>query len=121
MRYAFKPRMLLAGATVLAPLAGFTAAAVPAGAQDWNIPPNITYTHFPECVTHMNPYLTGYGTMTCEGLYKVNRRNYKFTEDNTNSCPVLGKLQRITLDYVLNPADGGVTWTKVLAGFSMHW
>jgi hypothetical protein len=121
MRYAFKTRMLLAGAAVMATLAGFAATAVPASAQDWNIPRNITYPHFPECDTHMNPYLAGYGTMTCEGIYRVNRSNYKFTEDNTNSCPAVGKWQRITLYYVLNPADGGVTWTKVLAGFSMHW
>jgi hypothetical protein len=33
----------------------------------------------------------------------------------------MGKLQRITLDYVLSPASGGVTTTRVLAGFSMHW
>jgi hypothetical protein len=59
--------------------------------------------------------------MTCKGEYKVNRENYKFTQDNMHSCPRLGNLQRITLDYVLNPASGGVTTTKVLAGFAMHW
>ena len=121
MRHTFTARLLLAGTTVMAVVAGFAATAIPASAQNWNIPGNIRYPFFPECDTHMSPFYPGYGTMTCKGEYRVNRGNYMFTQDNTHSCPVMGKLQRITLDYVLNPADGGVTTTRVLAGFSMHW
>lgn len=121
MKRASKTRVLLAAAAAMAALGGSAATAVPASAQDWNIPHNIHYPSFPECHTHMSPFQSGYGTMTCKGEYRVNRGNYKFTEENTNSCPAVGKWQRITLYYVLNPADGGVTWTKVLAGFSMHW
>jgi hypothetical protein len=122
MRGTTTTRMLVTGAAVVTALAGFTAAAAPAdAAANWNIPKNIRYPFYPECDTHMSPYQKGYGTMTCKGEYTVNSSNYKFTEDNTHACPVRGKLQRITLDYVLNPAEGGVTTTKVLAGFSMHW
>lgn len=35
--------------------------------------------------------------------------------------PAPGVLQRITLDYVLNPASGSVTTIKTLADFAMHW
>jgi hypothetical protein len=68
-----------------------------------------------------DPPEAGYGTQTCKGEYTVNKSNYMFTQDNTRVCPAVGKVQRITLDYVLNPASGGVTTTRVLAGFSMHW
>jgi hypothetical protein len=121
VKHLFTARLLLAGTTVMAALGGLAATAVPASAQNWNIPHNIRYPFFPECNRHRSPFEPGYGTMTCKGEYKVNRGNYMFTQDNTHSCPVMGKLQRITLYYVLNPADGGVTTTKVLAGFSMHW
>jgi hypothetical protein len=121
MKRAFVTRLLLAGTIAVAALVGSVAATVPAHAANWNIPSNIKYPFYPECNTHMNAFEPGYGTMTCKGEYKVNRGNYIFTQDNTHSCPRLGKEQRITLDYVLNPASGGVTTTKVLAGFSMHW
>ena len=122
MRHMFTARLLLlAGTTVMAALGGLAATTVPASAQNWHIPHNIRYPFFPECSTHMSPFGPGYGTMTCKGEYKVNRGNYMFTQDNTHSCPAMGKLQRITLYYVLNPADGGVTTTKVLAGFRMRW
>jgi len=121
MKHAFAARLLLAGTAAIAALGGTAAAAAPASAANWNIPRSITYPFFPECNTHMNPFYPGYGTMSCKGEYRVNRGNYLFTQDNTHSCPVIGKVQRITLDYVLNPASGGVTTTKVLAGFSMHW
>jgi hypothetical protein len=121
MGRTFTTRLLLAGTTAVAALAGSAAAAIPASAANWHIPGNIRYPFFPECDTHMSPFYPGYGTMTCKGEYRVNRGNYMFTQDNTHSCPVAGKLQRITLYYVLNPANGGVTTTKVLAGFSMHW
>jgi hypothetical protein len=114
-------RLVLAGAIAAATLAGTAAVAVPASAANWNIPGNIRYPFFPQCNTHMNPYYPGYGTMTCKGEYRVNRGNYRFTQDNTGACPAMGKNQRITLDYVLNPASGGVTTTRTLAGFSMHW
>lgn len=121
MKLGFTARLLLAGTTAVAALAGSGLAAGPASAANWNIPRNIRYPFYPECATHMSPVYPGYGTMTCKGEYKVNRSNYLFTQDNTHSCPAMGKLQRITLDYVLNPASGGVTTTRVLAGFSMHW
>lgn len=115
-------RMLLTVAVAVVALAGAAATAAPAEAADWNIPwKSIHYPFFPECNTHMSPYYSGYGTQTCKGYYIVNRRNYKFTEDNIHMCPALGKRQNITLDYVLNPAEGGVTSTRVFAGFSMHW
>jgi hypothetical protein len=121
MRRVLTTRLLLAGATAVAALAGSAAAAAPASAANSNIPGNIRYPFFPECDTHMSLFYPGYGTMTCKGEYQVNRGNYMFTQDNTHSCPAMGKLQRITLDYVLNPANGGVTTKKALAGFSMHW
>lgn len=121
MKRTFTTRLLLAGTTVMAALGGLAATAVPASAQNWNIPHNIHYPYSPQCNTHMSPFEPGYGTRTCKGEYKVNRGNDMFTQDNTHSCPVMGKVQRITLYYVLNPADGGVTTTRVLAGFSMHW
>ncbi len=121
MQLTTKARIVLAGVALMAALAGTELAAAPANAANWNIPSNIRYPFFPECNTHMSPYDAGYGTQTCKGEYIVNRSNYIFTQDNTRVCPALGKLQRITLDYVLNPASGGVTTTKVLAGFSMHW
>lgn len=114
-------RLLAGGATAVAALTGLAGTAVPASAANWNIPSNIRYPFYPECNTHMSAFESGYGTMTCKGEYTVNRKNYMFTQDNTHRCPVLGTVQRITLDYVLNPANGGVTTTKVLAGFSMHW
>jgi hypothetical protein len=114
--------MLLTAATVMAALAGAAATAGPAEAANWSIPwKNIHYPNFPECATHMSPFESGYGTEICKGYYFVNRSNYKFTQDNIHMCPALGKKQLITLDYVLNPASGGVTTTRVLAGFSMHW
>ncbi|HXL95971.1 MAG TPA: hypothetical protein VN969_44230 [Streptosporangiaceae bacterium] len=121
MKRSLRTRLLLASTIAVAALAGTGAAAVPASAANWNIPGNIRYPFYPACDTHMSPVYAGYGTMTCKGEYKVNRGNYQFTQDNTGSCPAMGKLQRITLDYVLNPASGGVTTTKTLAGFSMYW
>ena len=121
MKHSLPARLLLASTIGMAALAGTAAAAVPASAANWHIPSNIHYPFYPECDTHMSPGNPGYGTMTCRGEYKINHSNYKFTQDNTHSCPVMGRYQRITLDYVLNPASGGVTTTKTLAGFSMHW
>ena len=121
MKHTFTTRLLLGGAAVLAAVTGPAAIAIPAHAQNWNIPGNIHYPFYPECDTHMSAFYPGYGTMSCKGEYTVNRSNYQFTQGNTHSCPAMGKVQRITLDYVLNPASGGVTTTKVLAGFSMHW
>ncbi len=121
MQLATKARSVLAGVALTAALAGTGVAAAPANAANWNIPSNIHYPFFPECNTHMNPYEAGYGTQTCKGEYTVSKSNYMFTQDNTRVCPAVGKVQRITLDYVLNPASGGVTTTRVLAGFSMHW
>jgi hypothetical protein len=121
MKRPLAKRLVVAGAIAAAALAGTAAATAPASAANWNIPGNIRYPFFPECNKHMSPYYPGYGTMTCKGEYRVNRGNYQFTQDNTHSCPVMGKVQRITLDYVLNPASGGVTTTRTLAGFSMHW
>lgn len=114
-------RLLTGGALAVAALTGLAATAVPASAANWNIPHNIRYPFFPECNRHMSPVYPGYGTMTCKGVYRVNRSNYRFTQDNTHRCPALGTWQRITLDYVLNPASGGVTTTKSRAGFTMHW
>ena len=121
MQLATKARSVLAGVALMGGLAGTGAAAAPADAANWNIPSNIHYPFFPECNTHMSAYEAGYGTQTCKGEYTVNKSNYMFTQDNTRVCPAVGKVQRITLDYVLNPASGGVTTTRVLAGFSMHW
>lgn len=122
MRIAAKTRILLIGAVATALAAGAIATAAPAQAADWNIPwRSIHYPFYPECTTHMNPFEPGYGTQVCKGYYVVNRRNYKFTQDNTHVCPALGKVQRITLDYVLNPTGGGVTSARTLAGFSMRW
>jgi hypothetical protein len=112
---------MLASTIAVTALAGAVAVAGPASAANWHIPNNIRYPFEPLCDTHMSPVYPGYGTMTCRGECKVNRSNYKFTEDNTRSCPAMGKYQQITLDYVLNLANGGVTTTKTLAGFSMHW
>lgn len=120
-RFATKARSVLAGVALMGALAGTGAAAAPADAANWNIPSNIHYPFFPECNTHMSAYEAGYGTQSCKGEYTVNKSNYMFTQDNTRVCPAVGKVQRITLDYVLNPASGGVTTTRVLAGFSMHW
>ena len=64
--------------------------------------------------------LRNYDGRCCDEV-SVWRSNYKFTQDNLRICPADGTVQRITLDYVLNPASGGVTTTKTLAGFSMHW
>ena len=121
MQLATKARSLVAGVALMGALAGTGAAAAPADAANWNIPSNIHYPFFPECNTHMSAYEAGYGTQTCKGEYTVNKSNYMFTQDNTRACPAVGKVQRITLDYVLNPASGGVTTTRVLAGFSMRW
>jgi hypothetical protein len=122
MKIVTKPRTLLTGVVMLAALAGTVTTATPAEAAGGVIPwKSIHYPFYPECNTHMSPIASGYGTQTCKGYYIVNSSNYKFTEDNIHACPALGKVQRITLDYVLNPASGGVTWTRVLAGFAMHW
>jgi hypothetical protein len=120
MRRSVFRRLGLLGSGLVTLVAALVLAA-PAEAQDWNIPNNIRYSFYPTCDTHMDPFQSGYGTMTCRGEYIVNRSNYIFTQDNIHACPSMGVSQRITLDYVLNPADGGVTTTKVLAGFSMHW
>ena len=122
MKVTTTMRMLLTGAVAAAVFAGFAVTAAPAEAADWNIPwKDIHYPFFPQCDTHTSPFAPGYGTETCKGSYVVNRRNYQFTQDNIHLCPALGKVQHITIDYVLNPASGGVTWTRVLAGFAMHW
>ena len=123
MNIRSRMRIVATCASVLATLTCCVAVAAPASAhtQNWNIPGNIQYPFYPACDTHMSPVYQGYGTMTCHGEYRIDRANYIFTQDNTGVCPRLGDLQRITLDYVLNPASGGVTTTRVLAGFSMHW
>jgi hypothetical protein len=121
MQLAMKARAGLAGVALIGALAATGVLAAPANAANWKIPSNIRYPFFPECNTHMSASEAGYGTQTCKGEYTVNKSNYMFTQDNTGVCPAIGKLQRITLDYVLNPASGGVTTTKVFAGFSMHW
>ncbi len=121
MHLTTKARTLVAGAALVGSLGGMAAMAAPAGASNWNIPNNIHYPFFPECNTHMSVTGNGFGTQSCKGEYTVNKSNYMFTQDNTNVCPAYGTLEHITLDYVLNPASGGVTTTKTLAGFSMHW
>lgn len=122
MRCTAKLRFLLTTTATVAMLAGAVATAVPAEATDWNMPrKNIQYTSHPQCTTRMSLFESGYGKRTCKGYYVVNRRNYLFAQHNTHACPALGNVQRITLDYVLNPASGGVTSNSVLAGFSMHW
>jgi uncharacterized membrane protein len=124
MRRTITARFAVTAAVLVTAVAGLTAGAAPASAhaQDWNIPGHdLHYPMYPTCTKHMNAFEPGYGTMTCKAEYRVNRANWKFTEINTNICPPLGKLERITLYYVLNPVQGGVTWDRVLAGFSMHW
>jgi hypothetical protein len=114
-------RAVVAGAVAAVAIGGFAAFAAPsAAAADWNIPwHDLHYPFFPQCNKHIGP--SGYGTETCKAYYTVNRGNYTFTEDNINSCPAMGAVEHITIDYVLNPVGGGVTWNRVLVGFAMHW
>jgi len=92
--------MLAAGAAAIAALAGstVTAAAASAHTANWNIPWKDIHYSFNPCKTHMSPYEPQYGGMICQGYYRVNHRNYKFTEDDTNACPAIG-----TLEYYSEP------------------
>src|ERR1700678_2278478 len=106
MRGSVITRVLVAGTAIIAMLTGFAATATAANAStkaNWNIPwKNIHYSD-PACVKHMSIWEPEYGGMICTGYYRVNRSNYKFTQDDTNSCPALGTREWITLHYVISP------------------
>jgi hypothetical protein len=120
MKGRIQMRMLAAGAAVMAALVGFTATAAAADAHtaNWNIPWKDIHYSFDPCKKHMNPFEPQYGGMICKGYYRVDRRNYMFTQDNTNVCPAIGTLEHITLHWVISPDADGIEG-KTLVGFSV--
>ncbi len=120
MKGRIQMRMLAAGAAVMAALAGSMATATAASAHtaNWNIPWKDIHYSFDPCKTHMNPFEPQYGGMICQGYYRVNHRNYKFTQDDTNACPAIGTLEYITLHWVISPDPDG-TEGRILVGFSV--
>lgn len=90
---------------VAALAAGSVIAAAPASAADLNIPWHDIHTT--GCFANPGGYK---GTTECNGWYRVNNRNYKFTQDNLHRCPVRGTLVNIDTFW----------WGTMLAGFTLH-